>query len=30
MNAVVVAKLRELEPPGDDRAYRRLAGLVGA
>ena len=28
MNAVVVAKLRELEPPGDDRAYRRLAGLV--
>ena len=27
MNAVV-AKLRELEPPGDDRAYRRLAGLV--
>jgi len=28
MNAVVVAKLRELEPPGDDRAYLRLAGLV--
>lgn len=28
MNAVVVAKLRELESPGDDRAYRRLAGLV--
>jgi len=28
MNAVVVAKLRELDSPGDDRAYRRLAGLV--
>jgi putative two-component system response regulator len=28
MNAVVVAKLRELETPGDDRAYLQLAGLV--
>jgi putative two-component system response regulator len=28
MNAVVVAKLRELETPGNDRAYLQLAGLV--
>jgi putative two-component system response regulator len=28
MNAVVVAKLRELETPGDDRGYLQLAGLV--